>query len=123
MKNVKFWHFLWILWLILAVVNVLFVNVYINHFGVETAGVKALTDVQALAYLGLTLLLLAVVGIWWILVGNSKSKKGIVALGAIVTAIFGLALIGSVVYQFAFDGAYIRVAVEFLAEKLAFLSF
>lgn len=119
----KAWHFLWILWLVLAVVNLLFVNVYTNHFGIEEGGVKVLGDIQMLGYVGLSLMLLVLVGIWWIWVGNSKDKKGVKALGAIWTAVMGLGLIGAVVYVLAFDGAYIRVAVRALAKLFGFLSF
>ena len=119
----KGWHFIWILWLVLAVVNLLLINVYINHLGVVTDGVKALGDLQMMGYVALTLLFLVLVGVWWLLIGGKSGKKGVTVLGAICTAVFGLALIGSVVYVLAFGGAYIRLAVDFLAGKLSFLSF
>ncbi len=119
----RWWHFLWILWLLLAAANLLFVNVYLNHFGTEVAGKLTLGAYQQLGYLGLTALLLMLCGIWWILAGNSMGKKGLTAFGAIVTALFGLVIVGGVVYTLAFDGKYITVAVEKLAEWFSFLSF
>ena len=119
----KAWHFLWILWLVLAIVNLLFVNVYINHFGAETVDGKVLSDIQMLGYVGVTLVLLVLVGIWWIWVGNNKDKRGLKVLGVVWTAIAGLATVGCVVYVLAFDGAYVRTAVEALAGLFGFLTF
>lgn len=119
----KGWHFLWILWLILGVANLLLVNVYVNHAGTESMGTMTLSLYQQLGYLGLSAVLFLLCGLWWIFVGNSKGKKGLIVFGVIVTAIFGLAIVGAVVYALAFDGKYIGVAVDKLAEWFAFLNF
>ena len=121
--KVKGWHFVWILWLVLAVVNLLFINVYINHFGTTIDGVQTLGDIQSLGYVGLTVLLLVVMSVWFILIGNTSEKKGITVLGAILTAIFGLALIGSVVYVLAFKGDFVRTVINALAGAFKAISF
>lgn len=115
----KAWHFLWILWLLLAVANLLLINVYGNHI---TSG-GALSLYQQLGYLGMTLIFLLLSGLWWIFVGNSIDRKGLTVFGAIVTAIMGAAIVGSVVYTLAFGGKYITVAVNKLAEWFSFLNF
>ena len=119
----KWWHFLWILWLLLAVANLLFINVYLNHAGVEYMGEKTLGIYQQLGYLGLSAALLLLCGLWWIFIGHAVGKKGLTVFGAIVTTLFGLVIVGGVVYAVAFDGKYISVAVNKLAEWFSFLSF
>ena len=122
MRN-KWWHFLWILWLLLAAANLLFINVYTNYAGVEEMGVKTLGLYQQLGYLGLSAALLMLCGLWWIFVGHSKGKKGLTVFGAIVAALFFLVIVGGVVYVVAFDGKYISVAVDKLAEWFSFVKF
>lgn len=115
----KWWHFLWILWFVLGVVNLLFVNVYINHFGEG----GALGLYQQLGYFGLTAVLFLLCGLWWIFTGNSVGKKGLTVFGLIVTILFGLAIAGMLVYALAFKGEYLGVGVNKLAEWFSFLKF
>ena len=115
----KWWHFLWILWLVLGIVNLLFVNVYINHAGQDgTLGLY-----QQLGYFGLTAAMLLLCGLWWIFVGNSAGKKGLTVAGVVVTILFALVIVAMLVYALAFKGALLGTAVDKLAEWFSFLKF
>lgn len=114
----KWWHFLWILWLVLGIANLLFINVYTNHFGSPD-----LSLIQQMGYLLLTLVLLLFVGLWWIFVGNSRGSRGLTVFGAIVAILFGLAGVGLVVYTLALGGEYVQIIVPKLAGWFSFLSF
>lgn len=119
----KWWHFLWILWGLLGVANLLLINVYINHFGVTEGGAQTLSLYQQLGYFGLTAVLFLLCGLWWIFVGNSKGKKGLTVFGVLVTVFWGLIIVGAVVYALAFGGQYLGVATAKLAEWFSFLKF
>ena len=115
----KFLRALWILWLLLAVANLLFVNVYIKHLG-DGIGLGLY---QQLGYLGLSAVLMMLVGIWWIGNGRSGHHKFVVALGSIVTAVFGIVIVGGTIYALAFGGQYLGVIVEKLAGWFAAIAF
>ena len=120
----KWWHFLWILWLLLAIVNLLFVNVYITHFGRSTDGATALGVTQQIGYLCLSAGLLLLSGIWLGFVGlGDKRPKGITAIGIILSVIAILAIAAVLVLGFALDGKYIDKAVGQLAEWFSFIKF
>ena len=115
----KVGRLLWILWVLLAVANLLFINVYINHLGTG----HVLSVYQQLGYLGLSALFMLLCGIWWIVSGRSMHSKFVVALGIIFTAIFGVAIVGGVIYAVAFDGYYLGVIVDKLSGWFSAISF
>ena len=115
----KLWRALWILWVVLAVVNLLFVNVYINHLGTD----GHLDLYQQLGYLGISALFLMLCGVWWLVNGRRKHRFITTTLGIVVTAIFGVAIVGGVIYALAFGGAYLGVIVDKFAQWFSFLSF
>ena len=119
----KWYHFLWILWLVLGIVNLLFVNVYLNHLGTEADGVKVLNLAQQIGYLCLSAGLLLLCGVWLAFVGVTDQPKGLVAVGLIVSILSVLFVGGVLVYGLAFDGKLIGTAVETLAEWFSFVSF
>jgi len=121
----KWWHFLWILWGLLGVVNLLFINVYINHAGVTEGGVQTLSLYQQLGYFGLTAAMFLLCGLWWIFTGNSKGQKGLTVLGVLVTVFWGLVIVGGVVYGLVAEAkfGFMGTATAKLAEWFSFLKF
>ena len=121
----KWWHFLWILWFVLGVVNLLFINVYINHAGIIEGGKLTLSLYQQLGYFGLSAALFLLTGLWWIFVGNSAGKKGLTVFGVLVTIFWGLVIVGAVVYALVAEAklGYMGVAVDKLSEWFSFLKF
>lgn len=115
---------LWIVWLAVAVANLLFINVYLNHLGTAGAdGSMSLSNYQQLGYLGLSLIMLLLTGVWWIAIGKSRGGKVRVVLGAILTIVAGLALIATVVYALVIDKGLLGTIINKLAEWFSFLKF
>ena len=108
---------LWIVWLLLAVLNLLFVNVYDNHLHI-------LSDpIQTMGFWLISLILMLVVGIWWIGAGRSKGSRTLVALGGVCTCVFGLLMVGVAVYALAFGGTHLVTVAKMMAEAFGFISF
>jgi hypothetical protein len=119
----KWWHFLWILWLLLAIANLLFVNVYLNHFGAEEGGVRVLTTVQQIGYLAVSAALLLLCGLWFMFIGHDAGKKGLSIFDLIVAILFLLVIVGVALVGLVFKLSFLDTVVTRLIDWFAAIKF
>lgn len=104
-------------WILLAILNLLFVNVYDNHIGILD------NNIRIYGFFLLTLALLLIATFHWLASATRRGGRLRTLLAALPMTVILVAAVALTVYTFVTDGDFIVMAANHLAGWLSAINF